>query len=272
MKSKFVAGAVLAMLTPVVGHTAPIVWSSQSYEVDTSFGFLISGGSIVSSADVLAAPLVGVNNLTSTTGFGTITNEVSIAELANANANTYEFRANVIATPVDAVHTVGLYPGASMNNTFVASTTVLKMDYDFSGLIHFGASTPGVSYQDLIVSFGLRDLTLGSSSVPYQDLVGLHYKNNSNLAALSEDNTDYPFLFSDARQFNLVSGHSYQLKVDLFPSIFTSNTSNVNSSNSVLKINFSDGNIAAVPEPEAYALMLAGLALVGFTARRKQAA
>ena len=31
------------------------------------------------------------------------------------------------------------------------------------------------------------------------------------------------------------------------------------------------GSVAAVPEPETYALMLAGLALVGFSARRRQA-
>jgi hypothetical protein len=31
-----------------------------------------------------------------------------------------------------------------------------------------------------------------------------------------------------------------------------------------------DGDVAAVPEPETYALMLAGLGLVGFMARRKK--
>ena len=37
--------------------------------------------------------------------------------------------------------------------------------------------------------------------------------------------------------------------------------------NGTYSLNF---NIAAVPEPETYALMLAGLSLVGFAARRKQ--
>ncbi len=271
MKNKFVAGAMFAILVPVVSQAAPIVWSSQSYEIDTSFGFSISGGDTVSSSNILVTPLAGVNNVTATAA--TITNEVSMREIANVNANEYEFKANVVVLPADASHSVGVYPGASLSNTFVANTSVLNVEYDFSGLIHFGASTTGVSYQDLVVSFGLYDLTLSSSSAPYQNLVQIGYRNNSgplNNQVFTEANVDYPFSYLGARQFNIVEGNTYELKVDLFPSIFTSNTSNVNSSNSVLKLQFSDGNIAAVPEPETYALLLVGLALVGFTARRKQ--
>lgn len=34
--------------------------------------------------------------------------------------------------------------------------------------------------------------------------------------------------------------------------------------------NFSDGQVAAVPEPETYAMLLAGLGLLGFTAKRRK--
>ncbi|HOY71106.1 MAG TPA: PEP-CTERM sorting domain-containing protein [Methylotenera sp.] len=271
MKSKFVAATVLAMLVPAVGHAAPIVWSSEFYEIDTASGYLISGGSVVPSSNILANPLVGEDTVSAAAA--NITNQVSMQEFANANASEYEFKANVVVTPDDATNSVGVYPGASLTNTFVANTSVLNVAYDFSGLIQYSASTAGVSYQDLVVSFGLYDLTT-SSSVTFQDFEALHRQNNSgplNNQVVSAADETIPFSLVDDKQFSIVAGHEYQLKVNLFPSIFTSNTSSVNSSNSVLNIQFSDGNIAAVPEPETYALMLAGLALVGFTARRKQA-
>ena len=42
-----------------------------------------------------------------------------------------------------------------------------------------------------------------------------------------------------------------------------------NSSNSLLTLGFSNVAVAAVPEPETYAMLLAGLVLVGFSARRQ---
>jgi hypothetical protein len=38
-----------------------------------------------------------------------------------------------------------------------------------------------------------------------------------------------------------------------------------------LRVEFNSSNVAAVPEPETYAMMLAGLGLVGFTVRRRKA-
>ena len=39
-----------------------------------------------------------------------------------------------------------------------------------------------------------------------------------------------------------------------------------------LRVEFSTSTIAAVPEPETYAMLIAGLGLVGFAARRRKQA
>ena len=240
MKSKLLVGAVLAMLSPAA-FAAPIVWTSQYYEVDTSFGYLTSGGSIESSANILTTPLVGANNVTATAA--TITNEVSMRELVNANANTYEFKANAVITPDDAAHAVALYPAASMFNTFQATTSVLEVGFDFSSLIHFGASTSGASYQELTAGLRLIDVTNPFRIERKFSIANESFENNIGPLIAADD--DHSFFNRGSTQFSLIENHFYELRVDLFPSIYTSNTSNVNSSNSVLNLQFSDGKIAA---------------------------
>ncbi|PPD51226.1 MAG: hypothetical protein CTY12_08630 [Methylotenera sp.] len=69
-------------------------------------------------------------------------------------------------------------------------------------------------------------------------------------------------------QYNVTPGKTYSISADISPDLFTSGSVTENSSNSVLKLGFSNVAVAQVPEPETYAMLLAGLALVGFSARR----
>ena len=67
----------------------------------------------------------------------------------------------------------------------------------------------------------------------------------------------------------MTPGKTYNVYADISPDLFTSGTVLENSSNSVLTLGFSNVAVAAVPEPETYAMLLAGLVLVGFSARRQ---
>ena len=303
MKNKIVASLVLAMLAPVVGHAGPINWTTETYSIDGQLEFdsqyknppnrlpTAVFDEFSTSVNNLASPLVGSytsKTVDFSTTTGTVSTDVSITNLSNANANIVKFTANARASyqgDRNPNHFAYLNPYVTMENTFVANTSVLNFSYDFNSEIHFGADATNLSYQDLVLDIRLRDLTSNTELIKHQDqellgeylgsqygYEGIHYFNNSRVNGVvtysAADQSDQPS-YSGTRQFDLTSGHSYEVQIYLSPTILTAGSVTDSSSKSVVNLSFSD-TVAAVPVPQTYALMLSGLALFGFTARRKQ--
>jgi len=127
----------------------------------------------------------------------------------------------------------------------------------------------------------------GSGSLTTDDLSGTSYLitdmmgiwNGANITGLlapgsygSNDN----LLFDDLPQltFNGVSFGTNVVsssQVNLFWSEYLKNYAGVETQRNIRGGTFTATQVAPVPEPETYALMLAGLALVGAAARRRKA-
>lgn len=127
---------------------------------------------------------------------------------------------------------------------------------DISGVASMTASTPAVS------------------KVLFKDLVGLFAANG--ISATQVPSKIEGLAFGDDVVIGGVTKHTLFVTND---NDFVPNTSGPNK---IFVLSFSDSDlatgysytpqaIAAVPEPESYAMMLAGLGLIGFVARRKTA-
>lgn len=269
MKSKIVAGAVLAILAQA-GHTAPIAWASQSYGI---FNSVRIDGANQGSPDVnITADRAGIagaftNNKLISTANGSALSNLSISDVSNAGADIFKFTADVTTaytggtTTPQFAYTV---PVIGFTNQFTASDTVLNVGYDYNVLTHLSTSTAGLlTYQDFHVKLDLTNTTTGDEQT--FNLFDFFTTNTSSQAGES-----HTFANAGTHVFNLNVGDAYTLITNIV--LFNPSRGDVadNTMNSVFNLSFSD-SVTAVPEPETYALMLAGLALVGFSARRKQA-
>lgn len=280
MKGKIAAGIVLAIFTQVV-HAAPIVWNSQSYNI-SSTSLIDSPTSAIysnsfSANNVAGLPLSDPSSLS--VGGGSVSSNTAIANLTDANANIFEFTLNA-ASSYSSGTTSNQFayavPTASLRNTFTASTTTLAFGYDYDVSTSMSAPTPGLlTFQDFHVSLQLRDLTAGTTQT--FSLFDHFLTSQVTTPALLDFLVDpagesHTFSNSGTQVFNLVQGNTYELNYSGgAPFVVTRGDVATNSINSQFTLSFSD-SVTTVPEPETYALMLAGLALVGFSARRKQRA
>ncbi len=129
---------------------------------------------------------------------------------------------------------------------------------------------------------GTLDFTNGSGALAsFFDAAGGHFIDHIQFALSGSETVNITttatatefFINTGPALFTFVAGSSgippsfsgllgagnYQVDIKSDTGMFTAN------------VNIAGGSVAAVPEPETYALMLAGLALVGFSARRRQA-
>lgn len=113
-----------------------------------------------------------------------------------------------------------------------------------TGAVDFNGDNPNVR-AGRVIGRDVADLTLGGLTAPFGSLVG---EWSNNLGQYFFIGTNY-------------SGLAQASGLKLF--VFDNNRSG-NSGSILVNV-----NVAAVPEPETYAMMLAGLGLVGFAARRR---
>jgi hypothetical protein len=173
-----------------------------------------------------------------------IRSEVTLVPLthvgeASASANTFDVTAAATTFSLDS----NANKGRSMAWATLASA---RTDLVFSPL-HEGIASLTLVYNSSLDSFTsgfvvLSDLTSHTELVSYS-------KSGHGFEELTFDR-----FFDD--------DHSYSL------SLFA--TSNANGDSEDLNISLSGFQVPPAPEPETYALMLAGLAAVGFAARRRK--
>jgi hypothetical protein len=255
MKNKLIAALVLSMLAPVVANAAPISWASESYEIWAQ-----------AEVDVEVTPQVDIS------ANGSANVGLSIRNLSNSSVSAFELTSNVKTSYSGGTNPATQYAFAQSNttldNTFVATSSSLYVNYDYSSFINMASSAPSLSYQGLLVGIYLQDT---SNSLLNQNLSLI----NNNYESNETSNAGTQYTLSDNRSYEftgLTIGRTYRVVADMTPDIFTSGTIADNSSNSVLKVSFSDSPVTAVPEPETYVMLLTGLAFLGFSVRRKQQA
>lgn len=295
MKNKFVAGLVLATLTPIAASAAPISWISEQYNIyaDLEVGHIafVNGRdrAIADSQSNYDVTKTSANDLPFTfsdqvstpetpTSNRTAFADLAIRDLSNSNANIYEF-SNKIMTRSNEASNSNLYAyadsGAAMTNSFIANTNSLYVTYDYNSVINMAASSSDLSYHDLNTYFTLIDTTdfrlnqtrplILNDYADNSGIQGPHYATNAGITYTLADNGSYVFS-------GLTLGRKYTLYTTIDADMYSSGSIADNSSTSLIRVSFSDSPLTAVPEPETYAMLLSGLALVGFSARRKQQA
>jgi hypothetical protein len=270
MKNKMISGLSLAMLTPLIVQAAPITWISESYDIYADLEVDVDGGPQIDTTvnSLGGLPLSGRSNVSNANGSASV--DLGIKNIANPTSNIYELKTNISASYNGGTNASSQYSNAlsdvGLDNQFIAATTNLYVSYDYSALINMSESANGFSYNAGIMEMFLDDTTTPFSiRQPRQE-----FKFIDNYFETNTIGANYTLAGNGTHTFNnLITGRTYRLIVSIAPDIFSSGTIANNSSNSILTVAFSDTPAAPVPEPESYAMLLAGLALVGFSARRK---
>lgn len=265
MKFNYIAWIALLAFAPTLSHAGAVNWASQEYnlyaslEIDepavdsllldqyvfdlSSLPFTNTAG--IDTANGLARAILGIKNLSNSTQ--------DIIELSLNAFSSYRGGTDA------GTQSSYVVPSVSLNNTFIADLDKLTVTYDFSSLINLTTPTTGQqSYNGLFIGLILTEV--GGAS-RYLNFVNDNYETGTTVDKL--------FSGSGTALFNVKPGKTYNVFADISPDLFTSGTVLENSSNSVLTLGFSNVAVAAVPEPETYAMLLAGLVLVGFSARRQ---
>ncbi|MGB4812688.1 MAG: PEP-CTERM sorting domain-containing protein [Methylophilaceae bacterium] len=273
MKNKLLASVALAFLVPAIAHAAPINWSSESYnilglnDIDTPRNYTFQVNTTVPS---LIGTLDGANAIS--TANATASTYTAITNLSNSSANIYQLTANGVTSYSGGVNPAANFAysvlGASLNNSFIASDTALNIGYNYSAITNLSASATSnlASYQGLEMR-----VEMVQASNPF-NIQTLNF-NTLTESSIYPSGVSFTNSNSGTSLFNTIIGEAYTLYFTVAPDIYTTGTVSDNSANVTATFSFSDNtNIAAVPEPETYAMLLAGLALVGFTAKRRQQA
>lgn len=280
MKNKIFAGLTLAMLTPLYAHSAPITWVTESYNVFSDLEVDIeSPAQINTTVNSLAGlPLTYINSGANSSSTGNASVGLGIKNILNQNSNIYELKTDISTSYNGGINNPGIMidhtqysevvTAVSLSNTFMAKTENLFVDFDFSTFINMSSSS-APSAKDRSASGILMEMYLVDTTDFLQrdaNFIENYFITNN---AGSNDPITKQFIGTDTYNFNnLIEGRTYTLALGITSDVFSSGTIANNSSNSILTVAFSD--TAPVPEPETYAMLLVGLGLVGFSARRKQ--
>lgn len=295
MKNTLIAGLVLSMLAPVAANAAAINWTSEEYLIyaDVEVGHIaFFNGRDRAIADIESnyydtktsandLPFTfsdQVSTLEAPTSNRAAFADLGIRDLSNSNANIYEF-SNKTVTRSNEASNSNLYAyadsGAEMSNSFIANTNSLYVTYDYNSVINMAASTIDLSYQDLDTYFTLID-TSDSRLNQTRPLILNDYADNSgNQRPHNATNAGITYTLADSGSYvfsGLTLGRTYSLITSVYADMYSSGSIADNSSTSSLRVSFSDSPVTAVPEPETYAMLLTGLAFLGFSVRRKQQA
>ncbi len=268
MKNKFTAGLVLGMLAPAMGYAAPINWASESYEIWAQSEVEVEPAA--PQVDLRATSLAGlplVGNASASTANGNASVDLAVRNLSNSNAGIYEITTHMATSYSGGSDSNTQYAfamsSATLANTFVAQTTDLFVTYDYSSIINMATSSSGLSYQEVTTFVLLNDL---NQEVKFVD----DYVDNRGSAPRNATTAgiNYTLSGSGTHIFSgLTIGRIYTVVADISPDMFSSGTIGDNSSNSVIRVSFSD-SVTAVPVPAA--AWLFGSGLIGLMGMRKR--
>lgn len=187
---------------------------------------------------------------------------LSFAVSAQSIAAVYTVDARLNTTTVSSPNGVSVAP-FTVGDMFIISVNPLDLwktrgtrgwsnanglngsDLLSTGAADFNGDNPNVR-AGRVIGRDIADLTLGGLTAPFGSLVG-EWSNNVG---------QYFLIGTDYSGVALASG----LKLYAFD-----NNRSGNSGSILVNV-----NVAAVPEPETYVMMLAGLGLIGFAARRRK--
>lgn len=267
MKNKYLVSTLLLLLSPAISQAAAVDWTSQKYNLYAYLDIDEPEQPVDSpQLNMTAFGLAGLPNISSatlTTTNAIATANLGIKNLSDSTQDIIELSLNAFSSYSGGTDPFSQYsyvvPSVSINNTFTADSNVLTVTYDFSSLIALTAPTVRQrSYNGLLIGLEVTEDISGASQF-------INFVDNNFVFA----ETNQTFSGSGTALFNVTPGKTYSISADISPDLFTSGSVTENSSNSVLKLGFSNRAVTPVPEPETYAMLLAGLVLVGFSARRK---
>jgi hypothetical protein len=165
------------------------------------------------------------------------------------------FGALGLAGAASAATVVGSFDAAS-------TSTVAFIDFSGTGTFSYELAVTPTTTNKLKLTFA-KPIAGSFSNLSYSIFDGatLMQSASINTAATAYTFNDNAAAFANVQ---LDAGHKY--------SLFLNGDATTNSSNfAQFKITASTGTIAAVPEPETYAMLLAGLGLMGAIAKRRKA-
>ena len=269
MKLNTIAGFVLLSLAPALSHAGAVNWTSQKYNLNAYLDIDEPEQPVsLPQLNMTAFSLAGLPNISTaslTSANGVASAALGIKNLSNSTYDIVELSLNAFSSYKGGTSAGSQYsyvvPSVSVENQFVADSNILTVTYDFSSLINLATPTVGqLSYNAMFIGLSIVEDAFGATEQE------LKFVDNNFEAGTTVDKL---FSGSGTAFFNVTPGKTYNVFADISPDLFTSGTVSGNSSKSVLTLGFSNVAVAAVPEPETYAMLLAGLVLVGFSARRQ---